>query len=155
MLRRYIYSAILLVATASVADAEQLAGQALGRSCEGEIGAPLSADGLDPITHRWCCAALTAEEYFALLAAFYGDVSPGATLGVEVFTVVTPGVDDVPDATAAVPDGEGGWLQLPVVIIDVGDPIPDPSIIHPLCRRWTIDRIILEIGLIPCWNSMA
>lgn len=153
MLRRYIYSAILLVATASVADAEQLAGQALGRSCEGEIGAPLSADGLDPITHRWCCAALTAEEYFALLAAFYGDASPGAALGVEVYTVPTPGLDDVPGATTAVPDGEGGWVQLPVVVIGVGDPVPDPAEVHPLCRRWTADRVLAEIGLTP-WGGI-
>lgn len=149
MLRRYIYSAILVVATASVAAAEQLAGQALGRSCEGEIGAPLSADGLDPITHRWCCAALMSGEYFALLAAFYGEGSPGASLGVEVYTVVTPGVDDVPGATTAVPDGEGGWRLLPVVILGVGDPVPDPAEVHPLCRRWTVDRVLVEIGLTP------
>lgn len=149
MPRHYIYSAILVVAESNVAAAEALAGAAIGRPCEGEIGAPLSADGLDPITHRWCCAALTAEEYLALLAAFYGEGSPGAALGVEVFTVPTPGVDDVPGATTAVPDGEGGWLSLPVVVLDVGDPVPDPAQVHPLCRRWTVDRVLAEIGLTP------
>lgn len=153
MPQRYVYSAILVVAELGVVAAEALAGAAIGRSCVGEIGAPLSADGLDPITHRWCCAALTQAEYFALLAAFYGDASPGAALGVEVYTVPTPGVDDVPGATTAVPDGEGGWVQLPVVVIGVGDPAPDPAEVHPLCRRWTADRVLAEIGLTP-WGGI-
>ena len=143
----YTYTAILVVPAAEVATTEALVSQVLGRDCTGEIGAPMSANGLT-LTHYGCCAALKQSEYVALLAAFFGEGSPGAALGAEVYTVVTPCVD-VAGATAAVPDGEGGWVQLPIAVIGVGDDVPDPAVVHPLCRRWTVDRVLVEIGLAP------
>lgn len=145
------YSAMVVVPAAQRAAAEVVASVALGRDCTGEIGAPLSADGSVPETHYASNAPLTTEEYFALLNAFWPPLSPGALLGAEVFTTVTRGVDDLPGATTLVPDPEapGGWALLPVALIDVGDPVPD---VHPLQRRWTTDRVLVEVGLLPAFE---
>lgn len=134
------YSAALVVPAALRDACEALAGAALGRDCTGEIGAPLSAGESEP-THFWCNVSLTPEEYWALLVVPWPE-------GVEVFTTVTPRIDDVEGATTAVPDGEGGWTQEPVYIVAVGE--EPPAEVNPFRRRWIVpEGVLTRVGLAP------
>ncbi len=135
------YNVLVVVPVAAAAAAEALASSVLGRPCDGEISAPLSADGQAPPTHRAAHVGLTASEYASLAAAFHGVGTSGDGLGAQVFTCILRGADDVPGASVTI-----GEETHAVHVIAGSEPVGDG---HPLARRWTTERALADLGLRP------